>query len=268
MKLAEKLQLMRKREGLSQEDLAEKLGISRQAVSKWESGQSVPDLNKLIILSELYNVTIDYLVKETYEFEGRQGKEIGNTGKEDGENLGNKETQLIIHFNNKYSLEYEYKSKKTICGLPLLHINLGKGLRRAKGIIAIGNISCGIISTGFISLGIFSLGFLSIGLISIALLAIGFLLSIGTISLGVFSIGAIAVGKYSIGAIAIASDIAIGDYAKANIAIGNITEGLNLIPLGTSGEEIEELIKREYPNLGQWFINKVKFFVGCIRIEN
>ncbi|MDM0469738.1 helix-turn-helix transcriptional regulator [Clostridium perfringens] len=63
MKLAEKLQLMRKREGLSQEDLAEKLGISRQAVSKWESGQSVPDLNKLIILSELYKVTIDYLVK-------------------------------------------------------------------------------------------------------------------------------------------------------------------------------------------------------------
>ena len=53
MKLAEKLQLMRNREGLSQEDLAEKLGISRQAVSKWESGQSVPDLNKLIILSEL-----------------------------------------------------------------------------------------------------------------------------------------------------------------------------------------------------------------------
>ena len=116
MKLAEKLQLMRKREGLSQEDLAEKLGISRQAVSKWESGQSVPDLNKLIILSELYNVTIDYLVKETYEFEGRQGKEIGNTGKQDGENLGNKETQLIIHFNNKYSLEYEYKSKKLYVG--------------------------------------------------------------------------------------------------------------------------------------------------------
>ena len=112
MKLAEKLQLMRKREGLSQEDLAEKLGISRQAVSKWESGQSVPDLNKLIILSELYNVTIDYLVKETYEFEGSQEKEIGNTGKQYGENLENKETQLIIHFNNKYSLEYEYKSKK------------------------------------------------------------------------------------------------------------------------------------------------------------
>ncbi|XZM79453.1 helix-turn-helix domain-containing protein [Clostridium perfringens] len=176
MKLAEKLQLMRKREGLSQEDLAEKLGISRQAVSKWESGQSVPDLNKLIILSELYNVTIDYLVKETYEFEGSQEKEISNTGKQYGENLENKETQLIIHFNNKYSLEYEYKSKKTICGVPVVHINLGRGLKKAKGIIAIGNISCGVISIGFISIGIFSLGFLSIGLISIALLAIGFLL--------------------------------------------------------------------------------------------
>ncbi|EPB9413996.1 helix-turn-helix domain-containing protein [Clostridium perfringens] len=255
MKLAEKLQLMRKREGLSQEDLAEKLGISRQAVSKWESGQSVPDLNKLIILSELYNVTIDYLVKETYEFEGSQEKEISNTGKQYGENLENKETQLIIHFNNKYSLEYEYKSKKTICGVPVVHINLGRGLKKAKGIIAIGNISCGVISIGFISIGIFSLGFLSIGLISIALLAIGFLLSIGTISLGGFSIGAIAVGKYSIGASAIASDI----------AIGNITEGSNLISLGTSGEEIEELIKHEYPNLAQWVVNKIKFFVGCIR---
>lgn len=257
MKLAEKLQLMRKREGLSQEDLAEKLGISRQAVSKWESGQSVPDLNKLIILSELYNVTIDYLVKETYEFEGSQEKEISNTGKQYGENLENKETQLIIHFNNKYSLEYEYKSKKNICGVPVVHINLGRGLKKAKGIIAIGNISCGVISIGFISIGIFSLGFLSIGLISIALLAIGFLLSIGTISLGGFSIGAIAVGKYSIGASAIASDI----------AIGNITEGSNLISLGTSGEEIEELIKHEYPNLAQWVVNKIKFFVGCIRIE-
>lgn len=48
--LEEKLQILRKRNGLSQEGLAEKLGGSRQAVSKWESGQSTPDLNKLIKL--------------------------------------------------------------------------------------------------------------------------------------------------------------------------------------------------------------------------
>lgn len=71
-------------------------------------------------------------------------------------------------------------------------------------------------------------------------------------------------GKYSIGASAIASDIAIGDYAKANIAIGNITEGSNLISLGTSGEEIEELIKHEYPNLAQWVVNKIKFLLGLL----
>lgn len=67
--LEKKLQILRKRNGLSQEGLAEKLGISRQAVSKWESGQSIPDLNKLIKLSELYNVTIDSLVKDNDEFD-------------------------------------------------------------------------------------------------------------------------------------------------------------------------------------------------------
>ena len=57
MQLGEKLQLLRSRNGMSQEELAGRLGISRQSVSKWESGQSVPDLKKLIILSDIYNVT-------------------------------------------------------------------------------------------------------------------------------------------------------------------------------------------------------------------
>ena len=65
--LADKLQLLRKKNLLSQEELAEKLGISRQAVSKWESGQSLPDLNKLKAISKLYNVTIDSLVNDDNE---------------------------------------------------------------------------------------------------------------------------------------------------------------------------------------------------------
>ena len=64
MQISEKLQLLRSKTGMSQEELAERLGISRQSISKWESGQSVPDLKKLIILSEIYNVTIDSLVKD------------------------------------------------------------------------------------------------------------------------------------------------------------------------------------------------------------
>lgn len=68
LNLSENLQLLRKKNRLSQEELADKLSISRQAVSKWESGQSTPDLNKLIILAELYNVTVDSLLKDTNGF--------------------------------------------------------------------------------------------------------------------------------------------------------------------------------------------------------
>lgn len=64
MKLQDKLQLLRKQNGYSQEQLADKIGIARQTVSKWETGQAVPELNGLILLSELYGVTIDRIVKE------------------------------------------------------------------------------------------------------------------------------------------------------------------------------------------------------------
>ena len=64
MKLEEKLQLLRKQSGHSQEVLAERLGIARQTVSKWETGQAIPELHALIALSDLYGVTIDRLVRE------------------------------------------------------------------------------------------------------------------------------------------------------------------------------------------------------------
>lgn len=64
MKLQEKLQILRKRNGYSQEQLADKLGIARQTVGKWENGQAVPELSGLIKLSELYGVTIDRIVKD------------------------------------------------------------------------------------------------------------------------------------------------------------------------------------------------------------
>lgn len=67
MILKDKLQLLRKQNGYSQEQLADKLGIARQTISKWENGQAVPELNGLISLSELYGVTIDRIVKEIDE---------------------------------------------------------------------------------------------------------------------------------------------------------------------------------------------------------
>ena len=69
MILAEKIVRMRKKNGWSQEELAEKMNVSRQAVSKWESSQTIPDLDKILQLGELFGVTTDYLLKDEIEDE-------------------------------------------------------------------------------------------------------------------------------------------------------------------------------------------------------
>jgi len=63
MTLGEKIQILRKQHGLSQEQLAEKITISRQAVSKWELGESMPDIDNVVQLSKVFDVSTDYLLK-------------------------------------------------------------------------------------------------------------------------------------------------------------------------------------------------------------
>lgn len=63
MNIADRIQYLRKSKGLSQEELADKVGVSRQAVSKWESEQSSPDIEKIIVMSEFFEVTTDYMLK-------------------------------------------------------------------------------------------------------------------------------------------------------------------------------------------------------------
>lgn len=65
--LSEKLYKLRKKSGLSQEQLAEQLNVSRQAISKWEQGTAVPESEKLISISNYFGVTVDYLLKEDTE---------------------------------------------------------------------------------------------------------------------------------------------------------------------------------------------------------
>lgn len=69
MILADKIIKLRKRNGWSQEELAEKMEVSRQAVSKWEGAQTIPDLEKILMLSNLFGVTTDYLLKDEIEDE-------------------------------------------------------------------------------------------------------------------------------------------------------------------------------------------------------
>lgn len=72
MILAEKILELRKQNGWSQEELAEKLDVSRQSVSKWESAQAVPDLDKILLLGELFGVSTDYLLKNDMEDDGKR----------------------------------------------------------------------------------------------------------------------------------------------------------------------------------------------------
>lgn len=78
MKIGQKIAGLRKKSSLSQEALAEKMNVSRQAVSKWESNQSIPDIEKIVDLSELFGVTTDYLLKNgtpSFELPGKSSEE-------------------------------------------------------------------------------------------------------------------------------------------------------------------------------------------------
>lgn len=77
--LSEKIYTLRRKSGLSQEQLAEKIGVSRQAISKWEGGLSTPELDKLKALSEYFQVTIDELTENQAESVSENStKETGN----------------------------------------------------------------------------------------------------------------------------------------------------------------------------------------------
>ncbi len=93
MRFEEKIVKLRKSKGLSQEELAEKLGVSRQAVSRWELGSTTPDLSNLKQLSEVLGVSADYLIHDDYESD----EDIPKV----------KETKLIINEKDeKQSREY------------------------------------------------------------------------------------------------------------------------------------------------------------------
>ena len=75
MILADKIADLRKKNGWSQEELANQLGVSRQAVSKWESASSIPDLDKIVKMSLIFGVSTDYLLKDSLEA-GRESEEV------------------------------------------------------------------------------------------------------------------------------------------------------------------------------------------------
>ena len=67
MKLSDKITTLRKANNWTQEELAEKIDVSRQAISRWENGTALPDANNILQLSKLFDVTADYLLNEDYD---------------------------------------------------------------------------------------------------------------------------------------------------------------------------------------------------------
>jgi len=87
IKVANRLQELRKKNGYSQEDLADELGVSRQAVSKWERGDASPDTDNLIALSKIYNVTLDELINGEDEYKVNENDYINFKKEENSKNL-------------------------------------------------------------------------------------------------------------------------------------------------------------------------------------
>lgn len=94
MKFNEKLVLLRKRHGYSQEALAEKLGVSRQAVSRWESGDTTPEMSLLIKICAAFNVSADYLIHD----ENTEESAAASMNKKDKESATTKKNHIPILF--------------------------------------------------------------------------------------------------------------------------------------------------------------------------
>ena len=117
MEFRERLYQLRKGRGISQEELAHTVGVSRQAVQKWEAGAATPDLSNLSALADYFAVSLDYLVR----------------GIEPEKPAAPSPQQAVIQ-NYYRGWRYEYRSRRTLFGLPLVHINLcDRSLCRAKG---------------------------------------------------------------------------------------------------------------------------------------
>lgn len=218
MTTGEKITDCRKKIGLTQAELAKELGVTRQAVSRWESDLAFPETDKLMKMSKLFGVTCDWFLNySAYE----------NSDKEEGAKMCGSRVCRGFYFDLK-NFAVEYESKTHIGNLPLVHINIGFG-RTAKGIFAVGIKSVGVVSVGLFCLGIIPIGTFALGLLSFGAFALGLfatgavavgLIALGAIAIGLYSMGAVAIGLFAVGAYANGYYIAVGDVAAGGIALG------------------------------------------------
>ena len=234
MTFSEKLTGLRRKSGMSQEQLADRLGVTRQSVSKWEGGTAMPELVKLISLSELFGVSVDYLVKDWMEEPDNPCGGSGEISSKQADRLEKKVDELTNYVKGRV---YRYDSKTRIFGLPLVSIRFGfvrNGKlsmdNTAKGIIAIGNCAIGVVAIGIVGVGLFTFGVLAMGYLAL---------------------GVSAVGVYAGGVAAIAAKIAVAVSAVAPTAVGEFASGSHVLLWGDglTAPEVQTFLLEHHPDL-------------------
>lgn len=246
MTTGEKITSCRKKLGITQAELANELGVTRQAVSRWESDLAFPETDTLMKMSKLFSVTCDWLL---------------NYNSSESEKIEEKKVDKNFYFNLK-NFAIEYTSKAHIGSLPLVHINIGFG-RTAKGIFAVGIKSVGVVSAGVFSLGAISFGTFALGILSLGSFALGLfsagavavgLIALGAIAIGLYSMGAVAIGLFAVGAYANGFYIAVGDVAAGGIALGGSkAHGSVMSVISPQFNEMKDAIFREFKNVPKFW---------------
>lgn len=119
MNIADRIQSLRKQKGMSQIELADAIGVSRQAVSKWESEQAIPDLDKIVAMSEIFGTTTDYLLKGIEPLDGEvnaSGSAKPKMSKEDSLALAEK---LTHEYKTLEKLRSQISDNETIIKRPV-----------------------------------------------------------------------------------------------------------------------------------------------------
>ena len=284
MTTGEKIYECRKRMGLTQEELAERLGVTRQAVSRWEQDITFPETKQIVELCKLFGISSDELLfgessSTVYEeFGGNsqasysgdpQASYAGPSGQGapvPDPNDGKGKTWGVIDHGSAF--RFEYISKRRLFGMPLVHIYFGPG--RAHGVFAVG-----LFAAGFFSVGIFAMGFVSLGVFALGLLAAGsFVLggaAFGAVALGLAAFGGLAVGLYAMGGLAIGQlavgglaigQFAVGDHAYGWLAVGlSRAQGAHPYLIGDGLDALAEFLKE---NVSAGLGNFVSFFAAML----
>lgn len=122
MILSEKITELRKRSGLSQEEFGEKIGVSRQAVSKWEMAQTVPDVTKVVAMAEFFEVPVDFLLKDEYDISSLSEKTSKLV------QTGNDQSMVTLEEVQGYFRELKKSVTKTVLAIMLFFISPMSGI--------------------------------------------------------------------------------------------------------------------------------------------